>query len=200
MSQKLIAEGAEAKVFREKSSIFKKRISKGYRHKELDKKIRTRRTRSEAKILSKALEAKINVPKVINTDKFDIEIEYLKGERLSEKLNSYSERKQFNIMKDLGVQTAKLHENDIIHGDLTTSNTLLIKNKVFIIDFGLGFVSKKIEDRAVDLHLIKQALISKHFQNPEALFKNFLNGYNPKEKNRILERLVVVEKRGRYRH
>lgn len=200
MAQKLIAEGAEAKVFREKSSIFKKRISKGYRHKELDKKIRTRRTRSEAKILTKALEARINVPKVINTDKFDIEIEYLKGERLSEKLNSYSERKQFNIMKDLGVQTAKLHENDIIHGDLTTSNTLLIKNKVFIIDFGLGFVSKKIEDRAVDLHLIKQALISKHFQNPEALFKNFLNGYNPKEKNRILERLVVVEKRGRYRH
>ena len=200
MSQKLIAEGAEAKVFREKSSIFKKRISKGYRHKELDKKIRTRRTRSEAKILSKALEAKINVPKVINTDKFDIEIEYLKGDKLSETLNNYQEKKQFNVMKKLGIQTAKLHKNDLIHGDLTTSNTLLIKNKVFIIDFGLGFVSKKIEDRAVDLHLIKQALISKHFQNPEALFKNFLNGYNPKEKNRILERLVVVEKRGRYRH
>ncbi len=200
MAQKLIAEGAEAKVFREKSSIFKKRISKGYRHKELDKKIRTRRTRSEAKILTKALEARINVPKVINTDKFDIEIEYLKGDKLSETLNNYQEKKQFNVMKKLGIQTAKLHKNDLIHGDLTTSNTLLIKNKVFIIDFGLGFVSKKIEDRAVDLHLIKQALISKHFQNPEALFKNFLNGYNPKEKNRILERLVVVEKRGRYRH
>ena len=36
--------------------------------------------------------------------------------------------------------------------------------KVFIIDFGLGFISPKIEDKAVDLHLIKQALEAKHFK------------------------------------
>ena len=49
--------------------------------------------------------------------------------------------------------------------------------KIYIIDFGLGFISNKIEDKAVDLHLIKQALEAKHFQNHEKLFQNFKKGY-----------------------
>jgi tRNA A-37 threonylcarbamoyl transferase component Bud32 len=32
-----------------------------------------------------------------------------------------------------------------------------------IIDFGLSFVSDKVEDKAVDLHLFSEAVESKHF-------------------------------------
>ena len=200
MKQKLIAQGAEAKIFFKDGVILKSRTEKSYRHPELDKKIRTRRTRSEAKILKKAYELKINVPKLILKETFNLEIEYLKGDKLSQSLNSYPEKKQFKIMEKLGHQITKLHENDLIHGDLTTSNIILVKTKIFLIDFGLSFISPKIEDKAVDIYLIKQALEAKHFQNHEKLFTKFLHGYSPREKEKILQRLGTVEKRGRYKH
>ena len=194
---KLIQQGSEAKIYLNKNVILKQRTAKGYRHPQLDKQIRTRRTRSEAKILAKALQIKTNVPKVLHVDKFEIEIEYIKGDKLSETLNSYDKKLQYKIMKKLGEQTALLHKNNIIHGDLTTSNTIWKNGEVFIIDFGLSFISTKQEDKAVDLHLIKQALEAKHFQNHEALFKNFLKTYKNKD---VIERLTIVEKRGRYKH
>jgi TP53 regulating kinase and related kinases len=214
MKPKIISQGAEAKIFLSDETVNKDRIPKSYRHPALDKQIRTRRTRSESKILIKALEAGVQVPKVINTEKFSIEIEFIDGDRLSETLNDYDEKKQFKVMKQIGEQTALLHKNNLIHGDLTTSNTILKDNKVFIIDFGLGFVSTKLEDKAVDLHLIKQALEAKHFQNHEDLFQQFCKGYLGRgsragsearryvweDSDKILERLVAVERRGRYKH
>ena len=79
---------------------------------------------------------------------------------------------------------------------------ILKEKEVYFIDFGLGFQSHKIEDKAVDLHLLKQALEAKHFQNHEALFKNFLKGYKKdyEDSKKIIERLKIVEKRGRYKH
>ena len=201
---KLIAQGAEAKIYLtpEVSKITKDRTPKGYRHAELDKQIRNRRTKSESKIMTKARDARVNVPRVKHTDKDKhiLYMDYIDGDRLSETLNDYDEKLQFRIMKKLGSQTALLHENNLIHGDLTTSNTIWKSDKVFIIDFGLGFVSTKQEDKAVDLHLIKQALEAKHFQNHEALFKHFVKGYVWPDAKKILERLNVVEKRGRYKH
>lgn len=204
---KILAQGAEAIITLDENKIIKDRISKSYRLKELDDKIRKQRTQKEARILFKAKEI-INVPRVFNTnkkgevnDKFKIEMEFIDGDKLSEHLNNYHYEKQFEVMQTLGEEVAKLHEKDIIHGDLTTSNTILKDKKVFIIDFGLGFISKRIEDRAVDLHLIKQALEAKHFKNWEELFENFLKGYNEYKKHKeVLEQLKKVEGRGRYRH
>lgn len=198
---KTLAQGAEAIITLDKDIVTKNRIPKGYRLKELDEKIRKKRTEKEAKILGKASKI-INVPKVINQTKFELKLEYIDGDKLSDKLNSYDEKKQFIVLKTLGKEVAKLHQTDIIHGDLTTSNTILKDRDVYIIDFGLGFISKRIEDKAVDLHLIKQALEAKHFQNYEKLFEKFLEGYseNYKEAHRVLEQLKKVEGRGRYKH
>lgn len=217
---KIIAQGAEAKIYLvtqplAEQIISKQRIAKTYRHPQIDIIIRTRRTKSEGKILFKALNLGIQVPKVLNTnqkgeprEKFNLEIEYIKGDKLSETLNSYPEKKQFEIMRQLGKQVALLHTNNIIHGDLTTSNTILSNKKLYLIDFGLGFISTKIEDKAVDLHLIKQALEAKHFRSPdhllgqnhEDLFKHFLKTYKWEDSDKIIERLIAVEKRGRYKH
>ena len=196
---KIIAQGAEAIISLEKDYIIKNRIPKLYRIREIDEKLRKQRTKNEAKLLEKANKL-TNSPKVLKQDKYSLEIEFINGEKISDKLNSYEEKKQFKTMQTLGKEIGKLHDSDIIHGDLTTSNTILKEEKVYIIDFGLGFISKRIEDKAVDLHLIKQALEAKHFQNHQELFKNFIKGYEPKDKKLILEQLKKVESRGRYKH
>jgi TP53 regulating kinase and related kinases len=195
-----ISQGAEAKIFLHNNNILKSRTPKSYRHPNLDQQIRTRRTRSESKILTKALQYKINVPKIIHTNKYDIQMQHIKGDRLSQTLNSYPEKKQLSSMQKLGRQVAKLHANNIIHSDLTTSNVILSKEKIFLIDFGLSYISTKIEDKAVDLHLIKQALQAKHFQNADKLFQAFKKGYKWQDSKKIIDRLIIVERRGRYKH
>ncbi len=217
MSNKLIAQGAEAKLYlnSETNTISKERISKGYRHPKLDESIRKSRTKKEKKLLEKAKDlAKTNAPEVLNKDvgkkidnrnkkDFKIEMEFIEGDKLSDTLNKYNKEKQSKVMQQLGKETSKLHENHIIHGDLTTSNTILKDNKVYIIDFGLGFISTRTEDKAVDLHLIKQALEAKHFQNWKFLFEEFQKGYvsnNKEQAKEVLEQLKKVESRGRYKH
>ncbi|MCL5018601.1 MAG: Kae1-associated serine/threonine protein kinase, partial [Candidatus Pacearchaeota archaeon] len=70
----------------------------------------------------------------------------------------------------------------------------------YLIEFGLGFFSRKAEDKAVDLHLLKQALEAKHFKNWKELFEEVKKGYkDSKESQKVLERLLAVEKRGRYK-
>jgi TP53 regulating kinase-like protein len=201
---KLIQQGAEAKIFyNEKNNlIIKDRISKSYRIKEIDIKIRKQRTKAEKKLLEKACKI-INSPNPFPIKDFDkIEMPYIKGKKLSKNLDKFSLEKQKQFMKIIGRDIAKLHEADIIHGDLTTSNMILVKEKIFFIDFGLGYISRKIEDKAVDLHLLKQALEAKHFKNWKILFEEFTGEYKKenKESTKIFERLNAVEKRGRYKH
>lgn len=198
---KIIQQGAEAVLIKQDNKIIKRRLSKGYRIPELDEKLRKLRTRSEAKIIGK-LQNKINVPKIIKVDETNKEIymDFIPGKKLSEFLDSLSFSKQLYICKKIGEQVSVIHGLDLIHGDLTTSNMILSKNKVYFIDFGLGFHSSKIEDKAVDLHLFKQALESKHFKSWEKLMKSFLACYSPKDKSKILEQLKKVEERGRYKH
>ena len=196
---KTIAQGAEAIIELNENIVIKNRIPKGYRIKELDEKIRKQRTKKEANLLERAGKI-INTPKVLKVEKFQIYQEFIDGDKLSQTLNSYPEKKQFDTMKQLGKEVAKIHEKDIIHGDLTTSNTILKEKKIYIIDFGLGTTSKRIEDKAVDLHLIKQALEAKHYMNWEKLFENFIKGYDWKESERVLDQLKKVEARGRYKH
>lgn len=194
---KLLQQGAEAKIFQNKSTILKTRVPKTYRHKSLDTKLRTRRTKSEAKILTRASQNKINVPKILHQEKFDLTLEHLKGERLSQTLNNKPLKEQISIIKKLGTQIKKLHEANIIHADLTTSNTILLNSKVYLIDFGLSYISTKTEDKAVDLHILNQALQAKHYKTSDKLFQAFLKTYKDQE---VIQRLKIVESRGRYKH
>jgi TP53 regulating kinase-like protein len=216
----LIQQGAEAKIFLDKKEnlIVKDRISKSYRLKELDEKIRKQRTKSEKKLLEKACKL-IAAPNPLPLKEFSIiEMPFIKGKKLSESLDSFPLEKQKEILEKIGESVAKLHDADIIHGDLTTSNMILTKEVIrhdsnskeslikrnlgslYFIDFGLGFISQKIEDRAVDVHLLKQALEARHFNHWQTLFNHFLKGYeNSKTHEKALERLKMVEKRGRYK-
>lgn len=198
---KEIAQGAEATIILNKNEITKQRTKKSYRIKELDDRIRKSRTRAETKLLKKAYEI-INVPKVLKDDEKNKEIimENIEGQKLSQYLDKFPLQKQKNILKKIGEALGKLHDKNIIHGDLTTSNLILKNKEVFFIDFGLGFISKRFEDKAVDLHVLKEALEAKHFKHWEELYKEAIKAYKTEDKTQILAQLEKVESRGRYRH
>ncbi|MCA9487391.1 MAG: Kae1-associated serine/threonine protein kinase [Nanoarchaeota archaeon] len=203
---KTISQGAEAIIYLNKEKIIKDRISKKYRHPEIDKKIIKRRTKAETKILDKVSEI-ISAPKPEKSKEDNkIVMPYINGKRLSQSLDSFPLEKQKEIMKLIGISVSKLHKEGIIHGDLTTSNMILIekpKLEVYFIDFGLGYQNGKYEDKGVDIHLLKQALEAKHFKNWKTLFKEFEKAYKklePTESKKVFERLKSIEKRGRYRH
>ena len=152
---KILARGAEAIIYKEKSNIIKHRIAKSYRYPELDEKLRKLRTRQEAKILEKLHNSKIaNVPKVILVDEINkaLELENIKGRKLAEYLEKLN---LSSICKQLGNSIARVHNAGIIHGDLTTSNMILSSknNKVYLIDFGLGFHSSRVEDKIGRAHV-----------------------------------------------
>jgi len=198
---KIIQQGAEAIILQEKDRVIKRRMKKSYRIPEIDDRIRRQRTRSEAKLLTKAFKL-ISIPEIIKVDQETKEIimDFIDGKKLSDYLDKFPLKKQEEVCKLIGECTAKLHDADIIHGDLTTSNMILKDNKIYFIDFGLGFISHKFEDKAVDLHLLKQALEAKHFKNWGILFREVLKGYSKsKDSEIVLERLNKVEKRGRYK-
>ena len=196
---KILQRGAEAVIYLKRGSVIKDRIKKTYRIPELDDRIRKLRTKSEIKLLEKA-SVIINSPMPFSSHKssFIIEMPFINGKKLSDNLDSFQLKEQKSVCRKIGESVAKLHEKNIIHGDLTTSNMILKNTEVFFIDFGLGFISNKIEDKAVDIHLFKEALEARHFRSWEALFKEFLNGYkkNP-EHNKVLEQMKKVEMRGR---
>ncbi len=189
-----IARGAEAVLYEDKDRIIKHRSKKKYRIKELDDELRKQRTRREANLLIKI---PIPHPKLIDSDnKEKIVMEKIKGRKLRDILDKKPE-----LAKKIGELVAELHNHNIIHGDLTTSNMILNKKEgVMFIDFGLSFYSHKIEDKAVDIHLFKQALNSKHHKVYDKALKEFLKGYKKINKYKeILNRLKKVEMRGRYR-
>ncbi len=195
---KLMAQGAEAKLFLEGGKVLKNRFRKNYRIKEIDDKLRGFRTRREAKILQKLQNLGFSSPKLIKSDdKENLIIEKIDGKLVRDVLSQSNYGK---LCAEIGKKIAVLHNNCIIHGDLTTSN-LILGNEIYFIDFGLSFFSEKAEDRAVDLHLLKEALESKHYKIWEACFKCALDSYKKEAKRsqKTLKRLEAVEKRGRYR-
>lgn len=200
-NMKKISQGAEAIIYLDGNKIVKERISKSYRHPELDAKIRKRTTRFEARLLERAREI-VPAPKVLKSceKEMKIEMEHIEGEKLRDQVSKMSTEERKDVFTRVGKKVAKLHNANIIHGDLTTSN-IIYNGKVNFIDFGLGFISPKIEDKAVDLHLLKQALASKHHEHFDECFEAVMEGYsrNSEEFKSLCERLKKVESRGRYK-
>jgi len=198
MTKKILAQGAEAIITLRNNEVTKNRIKKSYRISFLDNRLRKSRTKSEAKIIKK-LENIIPVPKIIKTDEKEIIVmEYIDGKKLSDFLEKLDYKK---ISKIIGETITRLHDQDIVHGDLTTSNMIYKEkeNKVYLIDFGLAFYSRKIEDKAVDLHLLQQALEAKHFTIWQDSWKIIINNYKPEKYKEIIQRIKIIESRGRYK-
>jgi Kae1-associated kinase Bud32 len=196
---KIIARGAEAIIIKRKNTVIKQRVVKGYRLPQLDEKLRKLRTRAEAKLLEKTHKI-ISSPKVISSDENDktIELELIPGKKLAQNIEKQKDIKA--IAKQIGQAIAKIHDTGIIHGDLTTSNMIYHK-KLYLIDFGLGFHSDSPEDKATDLHVLKEALEARHPKIQEKVIPLILQAYSKTSKHAkpILKQLEKVELRGRYK-
>lgn len=196
-----IAQGAEAVLFKDRGEIIKERLSKKYRHPQIDESLRKFRTRREAKILGKLEELNFPAPhlKDFSDKRMNIIMDFVPGEKLRDVLMHYD---NFDILaKQVGKRVAKLHANNIIHGDLTTSNMIQHKEtgEINLIDFGLSFFSEKVEDKAVDLFLLDRALQSTHYQIYPEVFEKVIESYKEEYPGggKVLERFEAVKKRGR---
>ncbi|NWX80209.1 PRPK protein, partial [Alca torda] len=108
------------------------------------------------------------------------------------------------LAEKMGELLARMHDEDLIHGDLTTSNILLRppteKLDLVLIDFGLSFISGLPEDKGVDLYVLEKAFLSTH-PDTEAMFKTLLKTYaaTSKKSGPVIKRLDAVRLRGRKR-
>jgi len=189
--------GAEAVVSEDDKTVIKERIKKGYRIKEIDTALRSRRTRLEAKLIREARRAGVFAPQILDEDKFVLKMEFIDGEKIKDILNDNNLE---TIAMIIGESVARLHSYGIIHGDLTTNNMIMKNDKIYFIDFGLGFFSRRVEDKATDLHLLKEVLESTHFRVAENTWKIILKNYqeNYAEGDKVIKALLKIEKRGRY--
>ncbi len=200
----LIAQGAEAKLFRDKERIIKERIAKGYRLPELDTKLRKFRTRREAKVLGRLSEMNFPSPRMHDfcDKRMSITMDFVSGSTVREVLlNPNMQDDYMHLANEMGKGIGRLHMNDMVHGDLTTAN--MIENSgtktLKFIDFGLSKFSDKVEDKAVDLHLLDRNLESSHFALYPAVFEKVLEAYEAEypEAKLVFERLEKVAGRGR---
>jgi len=205
MEKNIINRGAEAVLylseFEGEKVVVKERIKKGYRIPEIDVPLRRKRTKREENLLIRASRAGVNVPKVWKAEDSTIIMEYIEGPTVKETLNGMPKDRRMKIYAMIGESLANLHSANIMHGDFTTSNMILKNEKLYVIDFGLGRFSKRIEDQAVDLFLLYEALKAAHFKYLEEAWKNILKVYKHKYTNAslVIARFKEIGKRRRYK-
>jgi TP53 regulating kinase and related kinases len=197
-----LSKGAEADIYRTrwfgKNAVSKVRVKKPYRQKLLDYEIRKNRTLREATMLSIAKEIGVRTPFVYFVDPISAEIvmEFIEGKNLKEEMNE-------SLALEMGRCTGLLHTNNIIHNDLTTSNFIkAANNQLVLLDFGLSFLSGRLEDKAVDIRLVKEVFFSSYVSISDLAFSKFLIGYSSvigqKTMMAILKKVLEIEHRGRY--
>jgi Kae1-associated kinase Bud32 len=207
MTDTILYQGAEAiltkTTFHQYRAVEKRRISKSYRIPEIDRYLISYRTKEEAKLISEARTAGVSVPLLydINLKNGIIIMEYIDGPRVKDVLNSKTNSEQQQLCKLIGENIGHLHNHELIHGDLTTSNMIIQGQQIFFIDFGLGSKSAELEMQGVDLHVLMEAFESTHSQHPQ-LFEWVLDGYRKcynQNVQSVEHKIQDIVKRGRYR-
>lgn len=205
----LIKRGAEASIYLEewcgRKVIFKRRHPKRYRMSELDREIQIQRTKHEPQMIHRAKEAGVPTPIVymVDLEEASIIMEFVEGKQIKQILAHLSIEERSSLCYQIGKIIGRLHKNGIIHGDLTTSNMILTTHgKIVLIDFGLSEQSVEIEARGVDLHLMKRALASTHYEYADECFNAIIKGYGEimgdEAAKAVLNKMREIEKRGRY--
>ena len=218
----LVKQGAEAKLhvgsFLGQRVIAKERFPKKYRHPAIDQQLTKKRFKAELKLLVRCKKLGIRTPTIYlaDADKSFFIMEYLSEAVTSRDLINEARASEVEadrgrlskVLKNIGETVAKLHNDGVIHGDLTTSNILVdggSEDELVLIDFGLGFSEGSAEDKGalaswiasnkhgicghrttdnakekgVDLYVLERAFLSTH-PNMEDHFAVLLDSYQSK--------------------
>jgi N6-L-threonylcarbamoyladenine synthase/protein kinase Bud32 len=81
----------------------------------------------------------------------------------------------------------------VTHGDFTPANIVVGGQGICIIDFGLSDVSNSIEDKAIDLLLMKRSVSGEKYRTMESAYRK-----ESRNSEQTILRLAEIEKRGRY--
>lgn len=223
-----IKQGAEGKLYLGEHSgkpcLVKERFVKKYRHPDLDQNLTKERIRTEIKSLARCRAAGIATPEVYHSDLQERKIfmeyyptaitakDYI-NETVPKSDDEETRKKLLDrFSESFGRVIGKMHANNIIHGDLTTSNVLLQpsgddivdpwqKYELIMIDFGLSQYQQSPEAKGVDLYVLERALLSTHSTLP-TLFDRILEAYSQENENgrdSVISKFEDVRARGRKR-
>lgn len=216
---KLIKQGAEAKLYigtyLGRPTILKERFPKKYRHPQLDQHLTKERIKAECRAIVRCKACGIRTPSIYLVDfkRSTIFMEYFENSiTVKDFMSNVSDDVLLKVFFKLGTILGRMHENNIIHGDLTTSNFLLVNkdngdnlndiNKlvVVVIDFGLAHTDSSAEDKAVDLYVLERAVTSTH--GTTDIMTKILDGYKSSNKSgfkEVYNKYEEVKARGRKR-
>jgi N6-L-threonylcarbamoyladenine synthase/protein kinase Bud32 len=193
-------QGAEATVRIESDRVVKLRHPRSYRHPSLDERLRTERTRQEVRLTSEARQHGVPTPLVLDVDPHHSRIvfQHVGDADLRESLTT-------ETVGAVGGHLARIHDAGFVHGDPTTRNVRVVspdasrEQRVFLIDFGLGYYTDEPEDHAMDLHVLAQSLAGTA-DDPDALFDAATDAYRAEREDAdaVFASLDDIEGRGRY--
>jgi N6-L-threonylcarbamoyladenine synthase/protein kinase Bud32 len=211
--------GAEATVeLLGDGRVRKRRRSRTYRHPELDGTLRRSRTTLEARLLNEARRAGVPTPLVHDVDVANatLTLQHVGERDLADALAHGTDASRVHT-RTVGRHLARLHGAGIVHGDPTTRNVRIrsieepdanvdgtiadapgSRPHTYLIDFGLGYHTGHVEDHAMDLHVLEQA-VAGTAMDPESLLDAFESGYLSVGDSAVIDRLRTIEGRGRYR-
>ncbi|ORC91783.1 protein kinase [Trypanosoma theileri] len=238
----VLSQCAESKVyecdFYNYRAVCKHRFRKDYRHPVLDQRLREQRTVREARALMRCRKHGVTAPTVfaVDRDRCAIIMERIEGLTVRDILDNQQRQQQSveqaknaaptmdrYLLQGIGEIVGLLHNADIIHGDLTTSNfmctTQLLEDYqtskeeykkktsarygLVVLDFGLVMDKNSAEERAVDLYVLERAIKSSHPYLEHIASSLVLDGYrrtvDAQKGAATLARLEAVRARGRKR-
>lgn len=200
--------GAESIIYRieqwGRELLLKQRPEKPYLLEVIDAHLRASRTNRECKMLTVARALNVPTPAVHWVDKTNhiIVMDYIDGHQLRQLVNEVSSKKLRSLCNEFGRLIGSLHSGDMVHGDPTTSNVLVDgSSKMWLIDFGLAELNATVEMKGVDLHLMKRAFETTHWDLQETMLDAALQGYKKHigtDAGPIIQRMEEIRERGRY--
>jgi len=223
----LFKQGAEARLyvgeFLGQPAMAKQRFSKRYRHPELDKQLTKDRHKAEVRAIVKCKAIGVRTPILFLADNEtstiimeNVAASVTARDCINDLIKLNKEQELEKLCKKIGSVVGKIHNNSVIHGDITTSNILVVDNHlqnghengvggddfdIVMIDFGLSFGEGTPEDKGVDLYVLERAFLSTH-PNTEHLFAHILTSYKTKvgkQSDEIIKKFEEIRMRGRKR-
>lgn len=200
-----IGRGAEATVFRTeflgRDAVVKVRTPKGYRVPALDERIRRSRIRAEARLIRDARLSGLRTPIIYDVDltECSITMEDIRGITVKKYLDEHPED-AVRVCQEIGRDVAKLHNAHLSHGDLTTSNMILLPDgTICFIDFSMGNSMVELEDIGVDMRLLERAFNSAH-PKLTAAYAELIKAYcqEKTDAQQVLDKVQEIKDRGRY--
>lgn len=222
VENELIAQCAESRVlgctFFGHRAVYKHRFCKTYRNSVLDQKLREQRTVREARALVRCKRFGVSAPTVYFVDRKEcvIVMSRIEGIPVRDLLDNVLVGTAIAraVLEAMGEIVGLLHNGDMIHGDLTTSNFMSVasggkspsnsisRDDIVILDFGLVQDKQSAEERAVDLYVLERAVKSAHpqIERPEdAILAGYIRTVELNKGKQTVERLIAVRARGRKR-